>query len=82
MNTLKSYLSILFVICYVFSMAVMAQEQSNLPKSLKDSVAPGINTTILSNLAETLREIVAPGTGTTGESNLVKTLKDFASVKK
>lgn len=56
MNTLKSYLSILFFICHVFSAAVMAQ--SNLPETLREIVAPGSGTT-QSNLAETLKDLVS-----------------------
>jgi len=67
MNRLKSYLSILFVICYVFSAAVMAQ--SNLPETLREIVAPGTGTNGESNLVETLKDLVAPGTGTTTDSD-------------
>jgi hypothetical protein len=66
MNMLKSYLSILFVICYVFSSAVMAQ---SLPETLREIVAPGTGTNGESNLVETLKDLVAPGTGTTTDSD-------------
>jgi hypothetical protein len=61
---MKAYLSFLFVISYLFSSLVMAQ--NNLPETLRDIVTSGTGSTSQSHLAETLGDTVAPGSKSKG----------------